>query len=159
MHNIGPALHEDAPTMRDLQQRAFSEEGRRSGTRDIPPLTEPLDALVEHIQAQTALVARDDGKIVGAIRGVVKGGVCTIRALVVDESHRGRGLGSALLQALERSLPEVTQFNLITNTVMERNVPFYERHGYQVAELTRHSERVVLAHMTKLRCAEGYVEA
>ena len=33
---------------------------------------------------------------------------------------------------------------------MERNVPYYERHGYQVAELTRHSERVVLGKHSRI---------
>ncbi len=51
--------------MLDLQRRAFAEEGRRSGSQDIPPLTELLDAVTEHIQKQTALVARDNGKIIG----------------------------------------------------------------------------------------------
>ncbi len=149
MYTIRPALIEDAPTMLDLQRRAFAEEARRSGSEDIPPLIEPLDAVSEHIRHQHALVARDDGKIIGAIRGIVNGPVCTVRALVVDAAHRGRGVGSALLDALERSLPEVARFDLTTNTVMEGNVPFYERHGYRVTELTRYSELVALAQMTK----------
>ena len=73
MHTIGPAILEDAPTMLDLQRRAFAEEGRRSGSQDIPPLTELLDAVIEHIHQQTALIARDNGKIIGTIRGIVKG--------------------------------------------------------------------------------------
>ncbi len=151
MYTISPALLDDAPTMLDLQRRAFAEEGRRSGTQDIPPLTEQLEAVTDHIQKQTALVGRDNGEIIGAIRGIVNGRVCTVRALVVDAAHRGRGIGSALLDALERSLPDVAKFDLTTNTVMEGNVPFYERHGYRIVELTRHSELVVLAQMTKAR--------
>ena len=149
MYTISPATLEDAPTMLDLQQRAFAEEGRRSGSMDIRPLTEPLDTVIEHVQRQTALVARDNGKIIGTIRGIVEGRVCTVRALAVDPANQGQGIGSALLNALERSLPDVEQFDLTTNTVMERNVPFYERHGYRVTELTRHSELVTLAQMTK----------
>jgi predicted N-acetyltransferase YhbS len=149
MYTISPAILEDAPTMLDLQRRAFAEEGRRSGSQDIPPLTELLDAMIEQIQKQTALVARDSGKIIGTIRGIVKGPVCTVRALAVDPANQGHGVGSALLNALERTLPDVAQFDLTTNTVMEGNVPFYERHGYRVIELTRHSELVTLAQMTK----------
>jgi predicted N-acetyltransferase YhbS len=149
MYTIGRAILEDAPTMLDLQRRAFAEEGRRSGTQDIPPLTELLDAVTEHIEKQTALVARDNGKIIGTIRGIVKGRVCTVRALAVDPANQSRGIGSALLKALERALPEVARFDLTTNTVMEGNVPFYERHGYRTIELTRHSELVTLAQMTK----------
>jgi len=149
MYTISPATLEDAPTMLDLQRRAFAEEGRRSGSMDIRPLTEPLDTVIEHVQRQTALVARDNGKIIGTIRGIVEGRVCTVRALAVDPANQGQGIGSALLNALERSLPDVEQFDLTTNTVMERNVPFYERHGYRVAELTLHSDMVTLAQMAK----------
>ena len=135
--------------MLDLQRRAFAEEGRRSGSQDIPPLTELLDAVIEHIQTQTALVAKDRGKIMGTIRGIVKGQVCNVRALAVDPANQGHGVGSALLKALERTLPDVARFDLTTNTVMEGNVPFYQRHGYRVTELTRYSERVILAQMSK----------
>jgi len=151
MYTIGPAVPDDAPAMLDLQLTAFAEEGRRSGTRDIPPLTEGLDAVVEHIRKQTALVARDNGKIIGSIRGIVDDRVCTVRALAVDPAHHGRGVGSALLEALERTLPDVARFDLTTNTVMERNVPFYERHDYRLTGLTRHSALVTLAQMTKAR--------
>jgi tRNA (guanine37-N1)-methyltransferase len=149
MYSITRAIPEDAPVMLDLQRRAFAEEGRRSGTQDIPPLTESLDAVTDHIRSQTALVARDEGKIIGMIRGIVNGRICTVRALAVDAAYRGQGLGSALLNALERTLPQVARFDLTTNTVMEGNVPFYERHGYRTIELTRHSEVVILAQMTK----------
>jgi GNAT superfamily N-acetyltransferase len=150
MYTISRAILEDAATMLDLQRRAFAEEGRRSGTQDIPPLIELLDSVIEHVHRQTALVARDNGMIIGTIRGIVKGQICTVRALAVDPANQGRGIGSALLKALERTLPDVAQFDLTTNTAMEGNVPFYERHGYRVTELTRHSELVTLAQMTKV---------
>jgi predicted N-acetyltransferase YhbS len=149
MYAISRANIEDASSMLDLQRRAFAEEGRRSGSQDIPPLAEQLDAVIEHVRNQTALVARDNGKIIGTIRGIVEGRVCTIRALAVDPANQGHGLGSSLLRALERALPDVLRFDLTTNTVMEGNVPFYERHGYRVRELTRHSEIVTLAQMTR----------
>jgi predicted N-acetyltransferase YhbS len=149
MYTIHSATVEDASTMLDLQRRAFAEEGRLSGSRDIPPLTERVDAVIEHIQKQTALIARDDGKIIGTIRGIVNGRVCTIRALAVDPANQGCGVGSALLSALERALPGVARFDLTTNTVIQGNVRFYERHGYRITEFTRHSELITLAQMTK----------
>ena len=146
---LARARPEDAPAMLDLQRRAFAEEGRRSGDLTIPPLAESLPAIAAHIADQTAITARRGETIIGAIRGVVADRVCTIRALVVDPAEQGQGIGFALLEALERAVADVLRFELITNTVMERNVAFYERHGYRVAELTRHSDKVVLAHMTK----------
>ena len=95
------------------------------------------------------MVATEDDRIIGAIRGIVSGAACTIRALVVEPAHQGRGIGSLLLKALEDSLPSVARFDLTTNTVMEGNVPFYERRGYRITELTRYSEGVTLAQMSK----------
>ena len=150
MPSITRATPEDAPSMLEIQQRAFAEEGRRSGSREIPPLVETLAVIVDHVNHQMALTAKEGGRVVGAIRGVVSGSACTVRALVVEPSHQGRGIGSSLLKALEAALPAVDRFDLTTNTVMEANVPFYERHGYRVIELTRYSERVTLAQMSKV---------
>lgn len=146
---ITPATLDDAPAMHALQMRAFAEEGRRLQRYDIPPLTETVESVRAHIRDQTALTARADGTIVGCVRGITVDGVCTIRALVVDPAHHGQGIGSALLAALERALPGVARFDLTTNPVMERNVPFYERHGYRVTEITQHSPTITLAQMSK----------
>ena len=140
----------DASAMHALQQKAFAEEGRRSGTTMIPPLTETVEAIAAHVVTQTALVAREGDTIIGSVRGVVTDGVCTIRALVVDPAHQGRGIGSTLLRALESELADVQRFELTTNMLMENNVPFYERHGYSVYETIQHNEIIRLALMSKL---------
>ena len=135
--------------MHSLQMRAFEDEGRRCGTRDIPPLQEQMASVAEHVQTQIALVAKEDDRIVGCVRGLLEGRVCTIRALVVDPSKHGRGLGSALLRALEAELKDIERVDLTTNTIMERNVPFYERHGYRVVEYTTPIAGITLAQMSK----------
>src|SRR5436305_3799924 len=93
MHTITRAVLDDAKTMLEIQRRAFAEEGRRCDSQAIPPLTESLASIVEHIETQTALTASIDGRVVAAIRGIVVDGVCTIRALVVEPAHKGRRIG------------------------------------------------------------------
>lgn len=141
--------------MLHLQRRAFAEEGRRVGRlesgEEIPPLAESLESIQDHIRAQTALVARRDDRLVGAVRGVVADRVCIIRALIVDPECQGRGIGSALLNALELAVPDTDRFDLTTNTITPGNVPFYERHGYRLVRIDRHSDKVVLAQMSKAR--------
>lgn len=133
-----------------LQRRAFAEEARRCGTLDIPPMTEPLEAIARHVREQLALTARDGAAIVGCVRGIVEDRVCTVRALVVEPAHHGRGIGTTLLRAIEDAARDsVARFDLTTNTVMEGNVPFYERHGYRVTGRTPFTESVVLAHLSK----------
>ena len=153
MHTISRATLHDAPAMLLLQRRAFEEEGRRVGRlpdgQEIPPLAEPVEAIEAHIREQTAFVARLDGCVIGTVRGVVADRVCRVRALAVDSAFRGRGIGSALLRALEQAVTEVDRFDLTTNTAMEGNVPFYERHGYRVIGVDHPRANVELAQMTK----------
>jgi GNAT superfamily N-acetyltransferase len=149
MLTIHRAQAGDVEEMHGIQMRAFEEEGRRGDTRDIPPLQEPIAAIAEHVRTQIALIARDDGVSVGCVRGVLAGRACTIRALVVEPARQGRGIGTQLLKALEAELKEVDHVHLTTNTVMEGNVAFYERHGYHVVEHTAPRPGVRLAQMSK----------
>ena len=104
---------------------------------------------MQHIQHEVAFVAVRDETLVGCVRGVAGEHAYTIRALIVHPSCQGQGVGSTLLKALEAALPAPTRIDLITNTVMEGNVPFYERHGYRVMESTTPLPGITLAHMSK----------
>lgn len=150
MLTIHRAQASDVEDMHRIQMRAFEEEGRRGGTRDIPPLQEQVAAIAEHVQTQIALIARDGARTVGCVRGVLQGRVCTVRALVVEPAWLGRGVGSQLLKALEAELQDVDRVDLTTNTIMEGNVAFYERHGYHVVEYTAPRPGARLAQMSKL---------
>jgi predicted N-acetyltransferase YhbS len=150
MLTIRRAQVQDADSMFNVQQRAFEEEGRRCGTREIPPLAERVDSIAAHIQEQLALVATLEGSITGCVRGVIEQGVCTVRALVVDPARQGAGIGTSLLRALESELNDVNRINLTTNIIMEGNVPFYERHGYRVYEYTQPAPGITLAQMSKV---------
>ena len=97
MHTIARAVPQDAPTMLAIQRRAFAREAGLSQNWEIPPLTESVDAVVDHVRHQTAFTARLGPHIVGAVRGIVADGVCTIRALCLEPQAQGRGIGSALL--------------------------------------------------------------
>ena len=149
MYLILPAAPTDAALIHEIRMRAFAEEGRLSGTMDIPPLTEKVTAIERDIRTQTVLTACDAERIIGSARGIIAGRVCTVRALCVEPSLQGQGVGTALLRAIERAHPHVERFELTTNTLVPGNVAYYERRGYQVTALTMSAEKIVLAQMCK----------
>ena len=149
MLKIIPATPTDAAVIHDIQMRAFAEEGRLSESLLIPPLMEEVSAIELHIRNQTVLTARDGERIIGSARGILSGAVCTIRGVSVEPSYQGQGIGAALLAAVEQAHPSVERFELTTNTLVPGNVAFYERRGYRVTELTRYTDKIVLAQMSK----------
>ena len=149
MYVIVPADPADAAIIHDIKMRAFAEEGRLSENTEIPPLMEKRSDVELDIRTHTVLTARAADRIIGSARGIVTGAVCTIRAVCVEPSHQGRGVGAALLRAIEEAHPAVERFELTTNTLVPGNVAFYERRGYEVTELTQYSGKIVLAQMRK----------
>jgi GNAT superfamily N-acetyltransferase len=157
MHSILPAAPTDATVLHGIQMRAFAEEGRLSGSMQIPPLAEDVSAIELHIRTRTVLTARDGERIVGSARGIVEENTCTVRGVCAEPSYQRRGIGADLLRAIERAHPGVDSFELTTNTVVPGNIAFYECRGYQVNELTRYTDEIVLAQMSKagVGCGSG----
>ena len=151
MIRIFPASPADAAEILAIQKRAFALEALRSDVPDIPPVTESLEAVTEHIRSARVLKAVDGERIVGSIRGVMSGTVCGIKALSIELDFQGRGLGSELLAAIEQAHPEAASFELFTNAIMEQNVRFYLRRGYEVIdEFLVHSDQITLKHFRKV---------
>jgi ribosomal protein S18 acetylase RimI-like enzyme len=121
---------------------------------DLPPLQEDVAAIERDIRTNIVLVVRDAGRTVGSARGEVSGTSCEIRAVCVDPSYQGRGIGNALLRAIEQAHPDVAQFELTTNTLVPGNVEFYERHGYRIVGRTAYTDRIVLAHLIKTSASD-----
>lgn len=150
MHTIIPAVLANAAAIHAIQMRAFAEEGRLSDNLNIPPLTEDIAAIELHIRTQTVLTAWNSGRIIGSARSIVDGATCLIRGVSVEPDCQGQGIGASLLRGIEQAHPSVTQFVLTTNTLVPGTVAFYERHGYKITELTRYTEKIVLAQMSKV---------
>jgi predicted N-acetyltransferase YhbS len=147
---IVPADPADAPAILALQRIAFEPEARACQVWEIPPLQETVEGIREHIRMATVLKAMDGDRLVGAIRGIVNGGTCLIRVLVVSPDYQGQGLGARLLEAIEHAHPQVERFELTTNMVMVGNVRFYLRNGYEVVEQIQQAPTIRLAFMRKV---------
>jgi GNAT superfamily N-acetyltransferase len=132
-----------------LQRACFREEAELYGEPDIAPLTQTLDGLLADFRAQTVLGAWADGRLVGSVRAWCSHGVCQIGRLVVHPDHRGKGLGTALMAAIEATYPEAAAYELFTGERSERNLRLYRRLGYSAAGSRVVSPRLTLVLLRK----------
>jgi len=79
-----------------------------------------------------AIFVRDpSGGIVGGVSGGTWGGCCELSLLWVDDSLRGRGLGSALIRAAEDEARRRGCVSVVLLTPDVQAPGFYERLGYE----------------------------
>jgi ribosomal protein S18 acetylase RimI-like enzyme len=151
MYTIAQAQAEvaHAQLLLALQKRAYASEARLYNDWQIPPLTQELPSLVSEIENQTVLVALEGTDIIGSVRASSAQGVCSIGRLVVEPAHQGRGLGTALLAAIEAAHPQATRFELFTGSQSASNIRLYERHGYRITHRKQLSPQVTLVFMAK----------
>jgi len=139
----------DAEAILALQMIAYEREARRYDDWTIPPLVETLDSVRQQIAEHVVLKAIVDGRLAGSVRGVVTDGVCEVCRLSVDPALQRRGIGSALLAAIEQRFPGIEAFELFTGNRSVENLRLYDRHGYRHARTTVLSPAVSLVFLRK----------
>jgi ribosomal protein S18 acetylase RimI-like enzyme len=146
---ISPADIADAAEILDLQRLAYLSEAELYSDFSIPPLTQTLEELAASFSRNTILKAVEEGRIVGSVHGRMSKGRCLIGRLMVDPEVQGRGLGTALMEAIERHFPDAALYSLFTGERSERNIRLYERLGYRICERREVPESFAILFMEK----------
>jgi chorismate mutase len=145
---VGPAAPGSAGEVLTVQRAAYLAEAQLYGDPGIPPLTETLEEVAAAVAAGTVLTATAGPRVVGAVRGEVAGGVLSIGRLAVAPDQQGRGIGGALLAAVERT-PGARRAVLFTGARSAGNLRLYGRAGYREERREQVSAGLELVHLAK----------
>jgi ribosomal protein S18 acetylase RimI-like enzyme len=145
------ATPEQAHLVHQAMRDAYAEY---DGTL-IPPSGALRESVADVQQAMTrggALLAWDDDEVVGSARFQAYPDYVYIGRVGVIPSHRGKGVGSALMRGIEEIARErgFDQIQLIVRMSLPENLDFYKRLGYEVIRTEPHpSGEAMVAYMSK----------
>jgi ribosomal protein S18 acetylase RimI-like enzyme len=147
---IGPATVADAGEILTLQRAAYVTEAQLHGDPFLPPLVESLDQLRDVIATSLVLKATRAARLVGAVRGRVQDRTCLVGRLAVAPDQQGRGIGVALMRAVEAEVAgQADSCVLFTGHLSDSNLRLYRRLGYSETHRERVADHLMLVHMRK----------
>lgn len=125
----------DLPAVLGVQHRAFSRVATDLliDPKTLPPLRETLEDLKALHESGTRFFVAEEhgGGIVGSVRASEVDGCVEVGRLVVDDGWQRRGVGSALMDALECSYPDTRCFRLFTGSEAAAPLALYKELGYR----------------------------
>jgi len=149
MVSISYASLADAEDILALQKMAYQSEAILYNDWSIPPLTQTIESLRDEFPNSVILKASVGERVIGSVRAKTSGDICSIGRLFVHPEFQGKGIGSRLLQSIERSCNSVTKFELFTGSKSENNICLYQRAGYRITRTQPLSPTVSITFLEK----------
>ena len=145
---ITKAEFDDLREILELQYLAYQSEAELFGSRDIPPLRQTLDEVIDEFNNGLILKMVVDEKIIGSVRAFEKGGTVYIGKLMVHPDFRRKGYGSKLLSEIESRFPD-KRYELFTSTKSTDNIRLYQRSGYTVFDSRAFNDEITFVYLEK----------
>ncbi|WP_295094611.1 GNAT family N-acetyltransferase [Ruminococcus sp.] len=143
------ANRNDLQEILQLQYLAYQSEADLFGSRDIPPLKQTIDEVVEEWSSGTILKMVDDNNaIIGSVRAQERDGTVYIGKLMVHPDHRHKGYGTMLLSEIEKCYPDM-RYELFTSTRSIDNIRLYQKLGYTIFARKAVNDELEFVYMEK----------
>ena len=128
--NILKAEFNDLEEILKLQYLAYISEAELLDDFNIGPLHQKLEEVQEEYKNGIILKAiNSNNKIICSIRGFIKDNTLYIRKLIVNPSFENKGIGSSLLNEIEK-YGNFSRAELFTSSKSPKNLYFYNKNGY-----------------------------
>lgn len=148
-YRIWKAGMEDLPEILQLQYLAYQNQAALFSNRNIPPLTQTLDEVIEEYHKGIILkMVNEDGMAIGSIRAWEMEGTVHIGKLMVHPDYWHHGFGTKLLNEIELLFPR-KRYELFTSTRSVDNIRLYQRLGYREFDRKRMDEELEFVYMEK----------
>jgi ribosomal protein S18 acetylase RimI-like enzyme len=124
----------DAGELLTLRRAAFVSEAQLYNDPNIPALTQTLDELTADLQSDAVITlgAWTGHRLVGSIRVGIEGDKANLGRLAVAPDVQGHGIGTTLLFAVLKYLPETTkEVWVFTGQDSKQNIALYNKAGYE----------------------------
>jgi ribosomal protein S18 acetylase RimI-like enzyme len=141
----------DADDILALQKLAYQGEAELYQDWSIPPLTQSSEEINAEFSTKTFLKACLNGKLIGSVRVSFNHGTGFVGRLIVHPEHQKKGIGTKLMQTIEKRFSSTERFELFTGSRSEGNIRLYEKLGYRIFRKERLSPQVELVFMEKRR--------
>ena len=148
--SISKANMDDLQEILNLQYLAYQSEAALFGNKDIPPLKQTLDEVIEEYHKGIILKMVDtDNLIIGSIRAWEMKEIVYVGKLMVHPDYRHRGYGTKLLRRIEEYYPQ-KRYELFTSTRSIDNIRLYQKMGYQEFDRRRVDDQLEFVYMEKI---------
>ncbi|MDD2467609.1 MAG: GNAT family N-acetyltransferase [Desulfobulbus sp.] len=141
----------DASEILALQKIAYEKEATLYDDWNIPPLTQSLSEIQNEFNTSIVLKAIVGVKIIGSVRASLDSDICKIGRLIVHPDYQSKGIGSLLVQDIERHFPNAKRFELFTGTKSVDNIRLYRKLGYVECRQQDLSPKVRIVFMEKIK--------
>ncbi len=141
----------DAAEILRLQKLAFESQAKIYDDYSLPPLTQSLEDLRAEFEKQDFLKASIDGRIIGSVRAHMEQDTCFIERLIVHPDYQNHGVGTRLMNEIERHFSNAGRFALFTGHKSEKNICLYQKLGYRIFKSEEIREGLTLLYMEVIR--------
>jgi ribosomal protein S18 acetylase RimI-like enzyme len=146
---IERAMISDTEEILVLQKLAYRSEAEIYNDFNIPPLVQTLENIEKDFENQYFLKTVMNGKIIGSVRAYTKEGTCYIGRLIVHPDFQNRGIGTDLMNEIERIFNTCRRFELFTGDKSERNLYFYQKLGYKIFKKAKITDQTMVVYLEK----------